>query len=224
MALESQGVLIKRISTVAGTTALSSGSSLIVDSTQKAIISNDIAANFLGDGFSSGMRVTISGATNNNTGIYTISCVASSVIYLHDIVTAQAVGDNLAIEAHRYDTIGQVKSFTGPGGAANTIDISHLGSTAKEFLVGLRNEGEVSMEVFYDPDNATAQQLALLADRSARTKRTFDISFNDSTVLPSAMNFDAYVQGFSISGAVDNAISANVSLLITSAVKYISKV
>lgn len=228
MAFQSQGAEIRRKSTVAGTTGSTSGAEFVIDSTLKQIKGSNAACDFAAAGFSSGMRLTITGTTNNNTGIYTISSVAATHIGIYDNVTAQAVGDILTVEAHRYDAIGQVKGFAGPTGAAAVIDVTHLQSTAKEKLIGLRDEGNVTLDLFYDPINATAQQIALRDDRANRTLQIFDIKFADqdaaATSYPSGMNFGAYVSNFSISAAVDNAITGSVTLEITSAVKYILKV
>ena len=101
--------------------------------------------------------------------------------------------------------IGEVTNFNGPGGAAAVIDITHLQSTAKEKLIGLRDEGQLSMSVNY---NATdAGQVALIADRSARTKRKALIKFTDTAT--SAAVFDAYCLQFQVQGVVDDKIAGN---------------
>ncbi len=43
--------------------------------------------------------------------------------------------------------VGDVTDFSGPGGQASVIDITNLNSTAKEKLVGLRDEGQVSLSL-----------------------------------------------------------------------------
>ena len=59
--------------------------------------------------------------------------------------------------------IGQVVGFNGPTGSAGKIDVTNLLSTAKEFLMGLREEGELSIDVVYDPANSA--QAAMFTDR-----------------------------------------------------------
>jgi len=112
--------------------------------------------------------------------------------------------------------VGEVTDFNGPGGAAGIIDISHLQSTAKEKLIGLRDEGQLSFSLNY---NATdAGQLSLIADRAARTKKKCLLKFNDAAT--NCARFDAYCMQFSITGAVDDKIAANAVLEITGAVTY----
>ena len=43
--------------------------------------------------------------------------------------------------------IGEITDFSGPGGQAAVIDVTNLNSTAKEKLVGLRDEGQLSLSL-----------------------------------------------------------------------------
>jgi hypothetical protein len=122
--------------------------------------------------------------------------------------------------------IGEVTDFNGPGGAAAVIDVSHLGSTAKEKLIGLRDEGQLSMSLNY---NATdTGQAGLRTDRAARVRNHYDMIFRDTTwsasALPSRAYFWAYCLQFAITGAVDDKIAANAVLEITGAVEYTTRV
>ena len=118
--------------------------------------------------------------------------------------------------------VGQVKDFSGPGGQAAVIDVTNLLSTAKEKLVGLRDEGQLTMSL--NLSFSDAAQVALRADRATRTMRKCVIKFNDSTTDAARTKaiFDGYVLGFSITGAVDNVIAANAVIEITGAVTYSS--
>lgn len=118
--------------------------------------------------------------------------------------------------------VGEVTDFSGPGGQASVIDVTNLGSTAKEKLVGLRDEGQVSMTL--NLSFSDAGQTALRADRASRTKRKCVIKFNDSATDAARTKaiFDGYCMGFSITGAVDNKVSANAVIEITGAVTYSS--
>lgn len=230
MAMQSQGVLIRRISTVAGSSGVvASTNTIYVDSTQKKILWSNAAADFVAAGFTSSMRVTISGSTNSNTGIYTISAVAATALTLYDAVTAQAVGSNLAVQGNVYNTIGGIRGFQGPTGQAAVIDVTALNSTAKQKLIGLRDEGSISLDAFLITSAATVQQAAIRDDRATRTLRQYDILFADndagvSTSYPTGVNFDAYVSGFAITGQTDQAVTVNIGLEITSALKWIPKV
>ena len=112
--------------------------------------------------------------------------------------------------------IGEVTDFNGPGGAAAVIDISHLESTAKEKLIGLRDEGQFGMTLNYNPTDAG--QIALKADRASRTKRKGLIKFNDTATNMAV--FKGYCQQFQIQGAVDGKVVANTVIEITGGVTY----
>jgi hypothetical protein len=116
--------------------------------------------------------------------------------------------------------IAEVVDFSGPGGQANIIDVTHLNSTAKEKLVGLRDEGQVSLSL--NLNFSDTAQTAIRADRASRTKRKCIIKFNDTTVdlARTKAVFDAYCLGFSMSGAVDDKVSGNAVIEITGAVTY----
>lgn len=112
--------------------------------------------------------------------------------------------------------IGQVIDFNGPGGQANVIDVTNLNSTAKEKLMGLRDEGQLSMNMFCAFGDAGQDNLR--ADRAARNKRKVVIKFNDSASYFAI--FDGYCLGFSVTGAVDDAVKANCVIEIADAVTY----
>jgi hypothetical protein len=120
--------------------------------------------------------------------------------------------------------VGEVTDFSGPGGQANIIDVTHLNSTAKEKLVGLRDEGQLSMTL--NLSFSDAGQIALRADRASRSKRKAVIKFNDNTTDAAKTKaiFDGYVLGFSVSGAVDDKVGANCVIEITGAVTYSSSI
>ena len=102
--------------------------------------------------------------------------------------------------------IGQITGFNGPSGSAGVIDVTSLASTAKEKLMGLRDEGQVTLDVLYDPATADASlHNALKEDRATRTLRKFEIALTDqastvSTSLPTFHSFDAYVTGYGDNG------------------------
>jgi len=108
-----------------------------------------------------------------------------------------------------YTTIPEVNSFTGPTGSAPIIDVTDLGSTAKEKMTGLHDNGQLSFEINFIPDNA--QHVALRAAKEASTMCSFQLIFSDGTTWA----FSGLVTGFSVSGSVDGVIKASVSLDIS---------
>jgi hypothetical protein len=115
-----------------------------------------------------------------------------------------------------YATIGEVTGFTGPGGEATEIDVTHLGSTAKEFLMGLKDEGTVTLDMNYIVSDT--QQQGLQTDRTNQTLRNFRIAVPNSPI--DYITFAAYVQGFSISAAPDSKYEGSVTLRVSGAVTW----
>jgi hypothetical protein len=107
--------------------------------------------------------------------------------------------------------VGDVISFSGPTGSAGVIDITTLLSTAKEKMLGLPDEGQITMELILRTSDTA--QIALRADRRTRTKRKATIQMVDDTTT--IIDAKGYVSGFSITGAVDEAIKGSVTLELT---------
>ena len=111
-----------------------------------------------------------------------------------------------------YTAIPGIVSFNGPGGAGQVIDVTNLSSTAIEKIMGLPDEGQLSFECNYVPENT--QHAALRAARGAQTLTSFQIEFPDGTVW----TFSAYVTNFTVSGGVNAPLKASVVLELTGSV------
>ena len=106
--------------------------------------------------------------------------------------------------------ISNVTSFDGPGGSASVIDVTNLSSTAKEKLMGLPDEGQFSVDINLDPDDAS--HIALRQARAARTRTEFKLTLTDAT--PATATFWGYVLGFKVQGAVDQAVKVSITIEI----------
>ena len=113
-------------------------------------------------------------------------------------------------------SIGEVIGFNGPTGGANVIDVSHLGSTAREKLIGLRDEGQITLDCNLSPSNTG--QTKLRECRAARTQGNWAIKLNDTAIT--MLNGHGYVSGFCITGAVDQVVKASITIEISGAVTY----
>lgn len=110
-----------------------------------------------------------------------------------------------------FTAIGRVIGFNGPGGSATPIDVSDLDSMAKEKRMGLPDEGQITMDLNYEPDNATHQ--AMRTARRNRTRLEFKITYTDTA--PNTVDaFFGYVTGFQIQGAVDQVLKGSMTVEI----------
>lgn len=115
-----------------------------------------------------------------------------------------------------YTTIGDVVSFSGFDGQASEIDVTDLSSTAKEFKLGLTDNGGVSVTL--NTVKGDAGQVALQAAKDAGTSRTFKLTLPSGT--PSVATFTAFVKQMPVAGGVDAKVSSTVALRISGAVAW----
>ena len=122
------------------------------------------------------------------------------------------VGDAASPEV--FATITEVNSIDGPSGTAPEIDVTDLSSTAREFVLGLEDEGEISLDLNYIPTNTQHSQLR--TDKNDGTQRNYQIEFTDSPA--SKWTFAAIVKSLSINNAVDDKLKGSVTLRLTGSI------
>jgi hypothetical protein len=218
MAMEAQGVQIHVLATTPTT--------LTTNVTIAATCVTGTGSNFGGAGFTTAMWVMLSSASTEMHRVKSITGAGTSVINIHGSFTSIGAAAGAEVRGYTSTFIGEVTDFTGPGGAAQVIDVTSLQSTAKEKLVGLRDEGQLSLTMNF---NATDDgQTKLLTDRAARQQRKYAIVFTDissgSSAYPSWCYFSGYAMQYSVSGAVDNKVTANAVIEINGPVIYSTKV
>lgn len=123
------------------------------------------------------------------------------------------IGDG-ASPTEAFTTIAEVKSIDGPGGQTAEIDVTDLNSTAKEFVLGLQDEGDITLDMNYIPSNA--QHAALRTLRGNGNENNFRITFTDSP--NTTWTFGARVKGFTINNSVDSVTGLSVTLRVTGAI------
>lgn len=116
--------------------------------------------------------------------------------------------------------IANVTNISGPGLSLDTEDVtSHDSTGGWEEVVGtILRSGEVTLDIVYDPDNATHKYASagLLHDLVSRVPTTYNLFFSDST--PATWQFSALVTGFQPNMPVNGALTASVSLKLTGSV------
>ena len=211
MAIESQGTKIEMGTGSGGAvtiTAMALGNPTILTAVAHGLSNGDVVtlANFGGDdaGDING-RVCIVSHVTTDTFAVNFDSTGKTITDNTDAATATPVA---------WTAIGEVTDFSGPDGTASEIDITHLQSTAKEFLMGLPDEGSISLSINWAP--ADTGQLAVKAARKARTKKDFKITYSDK----STASFKGYVMGLSTDAAVDDKVNGSITLRVTGEVKW----
>lgn len=121
-----------------------------------------------------------------------------------------------SVSPNAYVEIPDCVSVGGPTGSAAIIDATALDDTAKTKIMGLPDEGQVSLELIWGGETNNATQVALRTARAAQTLETFQIRLTDSPT--STYTFTGYVTNWELSFGVDDVIKANVTIEISGAV------
>jgi hypothetical protein len=200
-AIRSQQTKIAGIVAVTRSVAFATGGNTITATT----------GSFITDGFVVGMDVTTSDGTNASVGKIT-ALTALVMTVAGPVSTVAAASKTITGSAN----IGEIKSFNGPGGQASEIDVTTLESTGKEFLMGLQDEGEISLEVNFDP--ADVGQVFCRNARTNQTRNSYRITLPNAAATK--LDFLAFCKGFSLAGGVDDVVKASLTLRVTGAVTF----
>ena len=136
--------------------------------------------------------------------------MASSAIESQGTVISIGNGDSPLT----YTQIKEVVSFSGFDGTAAEIDVTSLDSTAKEFIMGLQDFGQFTMEANYL--KADAGQVLVRAAKASREVQDIKVEFSDA----STATFQAYVLSAPQSGGVDAKVDTSFTLRITGDVTF----
>ena len=114
--------------------------------------------------------------------------------------------------------IAEVTNIGGPKLARDTLEVTHHKSTGmwREFIKGLKDGGEVSLDLNFLPFHAThnASTTGLLADFSDDTTiAAWVLTFPDSG--GTTWSFNGIVTGFEPSQPFDDKLTASVTIKVT---------
>lgn len=119
--------------------------------------------------------------------------------------------DSTAYGSATFDKIGEVTNIGAPSGEAADIDTTHLESTAKEYLIGLPDEGNI--EISMNAIASDAGHSELITAKDAQTRRWLKFTWSNGNVW--------YVKGlvkkYTWSAGVDAKIEASASFRLTGA-------
>ncbi|MPZ58437.1 MAG: hypothetical protein GEU91_18480 [Rhizobiales bacterium] len=110
-----------------------------------------------------------------------------------------------------FTDIAEVTSITPPSLARDAIDATHMNSPDqwREFIGGLKDGGEVSIELNYVPGSATS--VLLIGEIAQAAERTYRITFTDTTTWV----FDGIMTGFESEVPVDDKMTATATFKVT---------
>lgn len=111
-----------------------------------------------------------------------------------------------------FTNISQVTKISGIGSERNNIEVTNLSSTAREYQESIKDGGEITLEIQFDPDDATHQ--GLKTDHDNNTLRNFKVTLTDD--LPSTWTFAARVRSYKLGEMSPDGVQMITVILRTS--------
>ncbi|MBY6113294.1 hypothetical protein KUW09_04855 [Mameliella alba] len=113
--------------------------------------------------------------------------------------------------APAFTTVGEILNVSPPSLSRDTVDATHSKSPNRfrEFIAGLRDGGEVSVEIQFDPGSTTAA--AAIADLETDTAIDYKIVFPDT----SEWDFSALCTGIETDAPIDDKMVATFTYKVT---------
>ena len=109
-----------------------------------------------------------------------------------------------------FSDVPGVTQITGlRSGQATEIDITTLASTRREYQMGLADEGQLTVTLFYR--SGDTQQARLETLRATRALGNFKVILKDSTEFA----FSGFVLSFPVDNAIDTVVASQVVIRVT---------
>lgn len=126
------------------------------------------------------------------------------------------VGLRIPPASSGFSNVSGVTSFSLEQGERNSIITTSISDTSETKLPGFTGAGTLTLELNWDPADATHADLFLSSTQSgSAANRVMQITMSD--VGAAVVGFTAFVTNFAINGAVNEPGQATVTLELTAA-------
>lgn len=171
------------------------------------------------NGFGNGDVVTLSGLTGADAALLNgqtivVNNKTTNTFAVNIDTTGKTITASGSATPVTYTKISNLKTFSGMDGTTGEIDVTNMDSQAKEFVAGLQDNGQFTIEV--DQDLSDAGQLALLAAKTAAATKNFKLTLPNGKVG----SFAGFVKKFGVSGGVDQVVKAPCDIRISGPVTW----
>ena len=211
MALESQGTKLEMAGSGAAAvipTAIAVGYPTIFTKTAHGLLAGDIVTLAL-------FRGADAGLLNSEVCVLEFVTANTMAVKINTIGKTITVDGSTTITPKSWTNIGEVVDINKEDPGANEIEVTHLLSTSKEYLMGLQDSGTVTFTVNFLFDDVGQQ--ALHTAKGDRAVREFKVTYPSTDT----MTFDGFVQTFNGPGvAVDDKLVGDVSIKISGDVTF----
>ena len=203
MALKTQGTRV-RVATANGTPRTITG----------ITAANPAVVTATGHGYQNGDIVVITGVVGMvqvNNRAFVAANVSANTFELRGVdgtgFTPYVSGGTAT--ARTMTDVAETSQVAGFDGQASEVDTTHLRSTAKEYVLGLQDFGNVTLSLFTATDAGQARLRALKASGNADA---FSVTLSDGSVAA----FMASVRSFTFDvGGPDGTVQSQVQLRVT---------
>ncbi len=122
--------------------------------------------------------------------------------------------------AEEFTEIAEVVSISGPAWALDPLEMtSHDSGGNREFIGGLIDGGEITLELNFIPtDETQGMDGGLIEDLQGRVIHNYQLQFTDDPVTPTVYEFQAFPTAVEPSAPVDGKLSASITLKVTGAI------
>lgn len=186
----------------------SAGSFSAVASTKKIARTT---GSFVADGFAIGNTVYSDITANPGPLVVTNVSALELTFGAGTLVDASAAAKTLT----SFVKVGEIISMQTPAGAPSEIDMTNLDSDVKEFRNGLRDEGSITGEANFVPDDQGQKILRQMSGETAPRTCAITIPQVD-TYDGYRWQFSALGRGFPAAIPTDGRVTANYTLRVTS--------
>ena len=117
--------------------------------------------------------------------------------------------------------VGQVRDISGPSMTQDAVEVTARDTNKwRAFTPGLRDGGEVTFDLIYDPDltshSATNATTGLVNFLLTGTAKTFRLIMSDTNFF----SFSGIVTAFTPESPLEDAMTASCTIKVTGAVSY----
>lgn len=168
-------------------------------------------------GFNMGDVVSLAGLTGTDAGLLngqtvTVREITANTFAVRIDTTGKTITAAGTATPVTFTQIANIKDFSGFDGSASEIDVTNMGSTAKEFRLGLTDPGQFTINIDYD--NTNAGHTALRSKQQSGVLCNFQLTLPNNNVI----TFGGYVKKFSLAGGVDAVAKTAVDIRISGAI------
>ena len=119
-----------------------------------------------------------------------------------------------------YKEVEEVTNIAGPDGKAKLIDVTHLRSVGKEYLQGLADFGQISLDCNFSSDNEVQMLLRdLYAAQTVKQKYRLHIP-DDVTPFNHVFEFQGIVSSWNLAIKTDDKTGLKITLQVSGGVDY----